>query len=111
MTSEYVHISANEKIYSKKSLLQSQLELISLIKHLENYKNFRSQEILLKISLKNKIEELQSLILLLEKLLPKTSLSKKEITPQPKETTKAKKRRASLEEEVEEIRKKIAALS
>jgi hypothetical protein len=111
MASEYVRLSATEKVYSKKNLLQAQLDLISLIKRLENYKAIRSEELLLKISLKNKIEELKNLIALLEKLLPKTSFMEEKHFAETKEKKKERKRRLSLEEEVEEIRRKIAALN
>ena len=111
MTHEYVRLSATKKVYSEKNLLQAQLDLISLIKRLENYKSIRSEELLLKIALKNKIEELKNLIALLEKLLPKTSFAEEKYPPETKENKKERKKKLSLEEEVEEIRRKIAMLN
>lgn len=115
---EYVKFSPAEISYGKKNALHSEMEILTSIKHLSEYKKFRTQELMLKIDLRKKIEEANTAIAILEKSLPKTTF--KEIQQQEEmehqEIENAlphileQKKRPSIEEELEEIRTKLQSL-
>ncbi len=107
---EYIKLSGPEIIYGQKNLLQSQLSLLQAIKHYAAYQGLRKYELLLKISLKNKIEQIKKTLTLLGKLLPKIKFIESHV----KETKKIKdvfdKKDFSLEREIEQIRKKLSQI-
>lgn len=107
MRPEYIKIDSTEKVYGQKNLLKSQLELISVIKALENYKKQRNEELILKISLKNRLSELKSALEVLDKILPKPT-----ITPAKETIIKfdEPRKKLSLEQEAEEIKRKLLML-
>lgn len=112
MKPEHIRITPEEKIYGEKQLLYSQLELISFLKRYESFRNLRNEELLLKIALKNKIEETKKSIEVLNRLLPRPSLLPKEKEHHQKKTqTEIKKpKHLSLEGEVDEIQRKLKRL-
>jgi valyl-tRNA synthetase len=107
--SEFVRVSAGEKIFGDKHLLQSELELLNLVQSFKKYKELRLDELTLKVGLKAKLEELEKEIDKIERLLPAAGYhaEKKE-----KVESKAEKKKESftLEQEIERIRKKISRL-
>ncbi len=122
---EYLSLTPTEQLYGEKNLLEAQIDAISTIKRLENYKKTRSEELSLKIQLKNKIDEAQNLIVALEKLLPKTrfkdnskeaeeDLEEKELKTilkresSPEET--AEGQRIDLDLELQAIRRRLSQL-
>ena len=108
MKSEYIGFSAAEKVFVMKDFLQSQLELLQSMNALHNFKKIRQEELFLKISLKNRVEELLEVISKLEKILPKTS-EKIENSEERKKEKKLEKD-LSLEREIEGIRGKLENL-
>lgn len=100
--SEYVGLSYGEKIFTQKNMLHSQLELLSGVKKLKNYKKLRLDEFKLKVELKNKIGLLLDDLRKLEKILPEVDYARK---------SKGVKEKGKLEQEIAEIRKKLAKLS
>jgi hypothetical protein len=106
---EFVRLSSPEKDFGEKNLLQSQLELLDLLQRFQKYKELRNEELVLKVTLKTKVEEALSFIDKLEKLLPKSTL--KELTPEDKAKARAKIEKAlTLEEEIDRIRNKLMKL-
>ena len=101
---EYVKISETEKKYSEKNLLQSQMRVIESLKHLKEYKKLRRQELLLKIRLKNKIEDAQSEIKTLKKALPRTYNEPKPMSAHERQEN------LSLEQELNQIKSKLKGL-
>jgi len=77
MRPEYINLTKSEKEYGEKQLLHTQLEILNILKHTQNYQEYRSEEFILKIKLKEKIEEALKSIELLEKLLPKPTIKPK----------------------------------
>lgn len=107
--SEYVRLSPPEKFYGEKQLLSSQLELLELIQHFHRYRALRNEELVLKVTLKNIVEETARAIEKLERLLPRAHYQ----APALEETAKEKKqreRKLSLQEEIEKVRQKLANL-
>lgn len=107
--SEYVRVSAQEKVFGDNHLLQSQLELLSLVQSFKKYKELRLNELTLKVGLKAKLEELKGLVESLENMLPMAGYHEER---QDKTEHKVEKRKENLglQEEIERIRRKIARL-
>lgn len=117
MSYEYVKLTDSEVNYTKKHLLNIELESLTSIKKLQDYKNFRNKELNLKISLKSSLLNLHEQLLVLDKLLPHTSWDKKEqeeMMPStmhiPEEIKMKEKKDINLENQLEEIRRKLARL-
>ena len=106
MKSEYVRLTNAERMFGNKNLLHAQLEFLSSLRNFENYKNLRSKEFILKISMKNRIEEAYSLITKLESFLPKSSFK----ISSGEEKKRKEKVSPSLIDEMEAIKRKIERL-
>jgi hypothetical protein len=105
--SEYIKLAHSAVVYSKKNLLQSQLESLHILQKIDAYKKFRSEELNLKIALKKKLDEARTEIAAFVKLMPKSSMPKEEIELNPEQQAK----RQSLETEVEVIKQKLMILN
>ena len=105
MSYEYVKLSAPEIFFSKKNLLQSQIESLNVLKRFKEYQRLRREEFVLKVALKSKIDEAKNLLLLLNKLLPVTSLKE-----EYEKDDSFRKAKLSLEEEIEYIKRKLERL-
>ena len=108
---EYVRISREEKSYGYKNLLHSQLEFLSSMKRLKNYRDLRNKEFSLKVSLKSKIGEVLAEIEKLDGILPKTHFGeehhrRKEVTS----VQNVKLEDSTLMSEVNVIKDKLARL-
>lgn len=115
-SSEFVRINNSEVGYSKKHLLNSELELLNLIKSFRVFRELRKEEFVLKVTLKNKIAEALDNLKELEKKLPKThykpekKVKKVEEVKEVKEVVEQKKKKRTLEDEIEEVRRKLQGL-
>ncbi len=107
--SEYVKLSPQEKYFGEKNLLQSQLELLHLIQSFQKYKSLRNEELVLKVTLKNKIEETLGWIDKMERLLP-VAHYKTPVLPEAERERKKRERKLSLEQEIEKIRQRLTRL-
>lgn len=103
--SEYVLISPSKNFFGEKNLLQSQLGLLNAVESFQKYKELRNEELVLKVTLKNKIEETLNWIDKLEKSLPAAHY-KEAATPKEKK----QERKLSLEGEIARIREKLEKL-
>lgn len=113
MRPEHIRLQQAERIFSEKNLLHAQLNIISLMKRYEAYKELRLQELLLKIALKTRLAEARNTLMLFDKLLPKPAIVPKAIKHSDAgyaSTIAAHKKKQTLETEVDEIRRKLAAL-
>ncbi len=105
---KYVKLNHSEKIFGEKDLLNSQVDILNLVKKIQNYRHLRNQELAAKILLRKKIAEILDELKILDKTLPKPKeLGNKE--GKMKRRT-GKERRQDLESEIEEIRRKIERL-
>lgn len=109
MNSEYVKISKPEIIYSQKNLMRTQIDVLSVLKSYKIYQRLRKKEFILKIELKNKVDEVRNSIVLLEKILPKIILNKTE-KKKSINTAIMREEDLTLEQEVERIRQKLSRL-
>lgn len=137
MAYEYIQLSTSEIEYGEKSLLNAELELLGAMKLSGSYHELRKQEINFKLQLKKKVGELKQNLAELEKCLPdvreeehkekKTNayLQSKKVKPEEEpispvqkniqvkeveETDAEKDAKRSLEQEIEEIQRKLRAL-
>jgi len=103
---EYIRLSKEECLYSKRNLLSTEAACLITIKRLKEYKKLRDEEFVLKIAAKKKLNEVIEEMLILEKFLPRAHVPK-----QSSEENEIKdSEKFSLEHELEEIRQKIAHL-
>ncbi len=112
MRPEHVRLQQAECLFGEKNLLHAQLDVISLLKRYDSYRALRSQEMLLKISLKTKLAEARDSLAFFEKLLPKPAIMPKAQKQHQEHDPDhgAHNKRQTLQDEVEEIRRKLAAL-
>ena len=104
---EYVKLTLEEKKIGEKNFLQSQIELLNILKFLTKFKNFRKQELSLKILLNSKIDEVQHSFSVLDKILPKINLNKNN----DNDLLLNDNNTISIDQEVEIIKRKLAGLS
>ncbi|MCX6748267.1 MAG: hypothetical protein NT076_01560 [Candidatus Pacearchaeota archaeon] len=96
-----------EVLDSKKTLLSSEINLLNIAKKISLYKKLRVMEIKRKILLRRKMKELSSLLKKLSLELPKTQdIKQAKIKSQETEIPQKLK----LEQELKEIREKLASL-
>ena len=106
MGSEHVQLSTEEQIYGQGHLLQTQLDLISSGKNLKAFRELRKTEFNLKVQLKAKIDEALQNLDIFDKMLPKARM-KEEINKE----LEVEKARNVLEDEAEQIRRKLESLN
>ena len=104
---EYVRILRPSAIYAKKQFLQSQLESLTIVQRTKRYHELRKEELILKIALKKKLDDIKTEISLFEKMLPKSQKVAEEDLSIPVER---QLRRNALEDEINTIRAKLAQL-
>lgn len=105
--SEYVRLSPPENNFGQKNLLGAQLELLNLIKSFHKFRVLRDEELILKITLKNYIEETKKQVLSLERILPRAEYKEK---GEDGEEEDKKNRKLTLEEEIAKVRAKLSKL-
>ncbi|HVY01576.1 MAG TPA: hypothetical protein VHA12_02315 [Candidatus Nanoarchaeia archaeon] len=108
MASEYKKLNHEQIMYTQKSLLQAQLESLTSIKQIRNYKTLRHEEIMEKINMKKILDELNKELELLLKILPSPTEEQEEVIPGIEK--EHKNRNYALEEELDMIKAKLAAL-
>jgi hypothetical protein len=105
---EYVHITPEEQKYAQKNLLQSQIEVLTIMKRYQAYKQLRKKELILKSALKRKVTELNEELKILDRALPSVHTA-----AQTKEKVNAQipiKKRSDLESEIIDIKRKLERL-
>ena len=106
MSNEYVGIGPSEQNYAKKNLLYSEMELLTVLKRYKRYKKLRKEELALKKLLSKVINEIHEEIKKFNESIPHI----KEEKYLSEEISGRKKQRSELEDEIDEIRRKIAEL-
>ena len=119
MIPEYVKLAPSELSYGNANLLKSQMSAIGAIKKYNEYKTSRKEELFLKIELKKKFGELKEFLDQLDKILPESRFSEEEqeawkqlakITRKKEMKKEFESENISLDQELEEIRKKLERL-
>ena len=108
MEALHVRIDYDEAIDSKRDILNAQVHLINMQKAIENYKDLKKDESVLKLGIKNKLNSALSKLNSFKKNMPRIK-EKKEEKERIKEMVEQPKMH-SLEQELLEIQKKLARL-
>jgi len=106
MGTEYIRLSNTEKIYGNRNMLYVQLEFLNSMRSFRNYRELRSREFILKVSLKNRIGEALALLAKVDSILPKTTFR----IAGSEEQQKKKKISHTFQDEVSVIELKLAKL-
>jgi len=108
---EYVKFSAPESVYGQKYLLHSELDLLGMAKIMINYKKLRTEELVYRVALKSKIDEVLESLKVLDKLLPHDKMPGLTKKKHPEvEGMGIDKGSLSLDQEVEMIRRRLMKL-
>jgi CO dehydrogenase/acetyl-CoA synthase alpha subunit len=103
---KYVGLLPHQVDYAKKMLLYSEMELLSGLKHFQNFKEIRKKEFAVKALLKKASTSLKKELKILDENLPHVQFEKAEI-----ELPEEIQSRQSLDSEIEDLKRKIAELS
>ena len=95
----------SEQVYGKKNLLYCEMEILGILKRFKKYKKLRKEELALKNLLKRTIKDLKDEIKRLDELLTEEKHTGLKLT-----ASKKTPKRSDLEDEIEQIRRKIAEL-
>ena len=101
----YVKLDHSEQVYGEKNLLYCEMELLNTLKRFRKYKKLRKEESALKNLLKKTINDLRDELRKLDEMLPKEKYTGFKINASRKTP-----KRSDLEQEIEQIRRKIAEL-
>ncbi len=74
MSAEYVRISQSEQVFGETNLLQTQLSLLTTLKHWQEYMLLKHDELLMKLEVKKKVEEAKAFLDSMSKCLPESKL-------------------------------------
>jgi predicted phage gp36 major capsid-like protein len=106
---EFIHISQREKEYGQVQLLNSQIELLTMVKRYKRFRSLRKEELTLKNEIRRRLTSLQEEIKNYEKNTPHIH------APKPIEIKKQKpietKRRDELESEIDLLKQKISQIT
>lgn len=106
METRHVRLGYEEALSAKKELLSSELNLLHTLKKLKNYKTLRKKELIEKNKLKTLLNSLKLKINLMQ-----STFSGQEESHNLKRTKRIKKeKKQSIQEELEDIRKKLEGL-
>ncbi|MBI2628772.1 hypothetical protein HYW74_01680 [Candidatus Pacearchaeota archaeon] len=116
----YSKIEYQDALFAKKHILETQINLLNAMNSIDNYKDLRKKELLLKLKLKNNLKNIKDHIIKLNNHLPQTKEMKKHISVknikgyergyEDKESKKKRERASSIESELEDIRNKLSQL-
>jgi hypothetical protein len=110
---EFVRLSDSEKSYGARNLLQCQLSTLNSIKRFREYEKLRKEELILKVDLKMKVEGALQSLANLARCLPKTDFIE-EAVEEPNLfapfTKEQEKKERTVEDELDDIRRKLEAM-
>ncbi len=106
MESRYVKLDYNEALSAKKELLSSEINLLNIARKMENFRQLRKKELLLKTRLKFLLNNLKSKINLFQSTFPQEQGKVNIRKPAAKESKKSR----HIQDELEDIRNKLARL-
>lgn len=107
---EYVRFSRPERLYGNRSLLHVQLETLEILRRIKAFQKLRNEELVLKIALKKKLDECAEALKVLDKLLPHAKMPWMHKKHEIEEEIEKESEIHTLDDEVEEIRRKLERL-
>ena len=107
----HIKVDSNELINSKKEILSTEADLIRILQIIKKYRILRINELKLKTRLLKKLKETKAEIKKLEEILPKPKIPKILLgIGNKKDEFKISSKKDNLEEQLEEIQKKLREL-
>jgi hypothetical protein len=113
----YVKIDYGKAISAKKQVLSSEADVLHIIKHMNEYKKLRNQELILKTRLKNQLKFVKLSLKKAVSEMPQIpnmeikAISRKSSLPiQKPATVREKRKNDSIEKELAEIHEKLNRL-
>jgi peptidoglycan hydrolase CwlO-like protein len=106
MEHKYVALGPSQKIYGKKNLLYCQMNLLTATQKYKKYRKLRKEELALKRLLRKTLTDLQTELINLDKSIP--HIKEKVMRPENIETKP--KKRDTLQDEIDDIKRRIAEL-
>jgi len=103
-----VGLNAHERIYGKKNLLYCQMSLLTATQKYQKYRKLRKEELTLKRLLKKTLLELTEATKKLDSNLP--HFKEKIYRPENLNASKKAKKRNTLQDEINDIKRRIAEL-
>jgi hypothetical protein len=103
----FVGLESSQVMAGKKQLLYSEMELLTILQKYKRYKKLRKEELATKNLLKKVITDIKNEMEILIQYMPQIKIRNSDTESMNENTTK----RDSLEEEIQEIRRRIFSLS
>ncbi|MEK6914502.1 MAG: hypothetical protein AABW83_02520 [Nanoarchaeota archaeon] len=107
MEIRHIKLDYENALESKKSLLSSEIGLLEILKRVKSYRNFRSKELGYKDKLRLELNKFRKKIEEIQKSLPSEYYK---VDKRKNKDRKVFKRDRDLEEELNEIKKKLSKL-
>jgi hypothetical protein len=107
METRYIRVNDETAIDSKKQILASEIHLLNIAKSINNYLFLRKKELDAKTRLKIAISGLKSKIILIESAFPEPE---KNVQRKKEEKFEQISKNSNFQEELEEIKRKLARL-
>jgi len=110
MESLHIRFETQEAISSKRELLSAEINLLELVRIIQNYSELRKKELTRKAFLRARLRELTTDMKKLRDGLPKTKMPAME-EAETEKVISEELRKDRLEDELKEIKEKLARLS
>lgn len=108
METRHIKLNYEEALNAKKQMLASEMNILQIVKRLKQYKILRKRELATKTTLKSSLANLNTKIDLIESTFPEEE-DKPRVDKRKRRL--AKDERKNFEEELDDIRDKLAKLS
>ena len=109
MENLHIKLDVGEAVNSKRNILSSEINFINILKKMQNYKELRKRELVRKIELKSLIRETSEQMKKFKEEMPKAKIPEIEGSIQGTFLLE-KTKKLKLEDELKEIREKLARL-
>lgn len=108
-TAIYSKVEYQDALAAKKAILATQINLLNIIQKVENYKELRKKELILKLKLKNNLRNIKENFTKINNHVPQTK-GIKHIKLEPRKREKEVKRNASVQQELLDIKRRLSEL-
>ncbi len=107
MELRHIRLDYDDAFYGKKELLNSELNILTILKRFKSYQLLRRKESIAKSKLRNQLQSIKVRIKNLDETIPTKKISK---SKEKKKTLTRDKESRGIQEELDEIRRKLEEL-
>ena len=108
MELRHIKLDYDDAVYGKKELLNSELNILKILKRFRSYQLLRRKESIAKSKLRNQLQSIKARIKNLDETIPTKKISK---SKEKKKTLAEDKESIGIRDELDEIRRKLEELS